>query len=465
MSVRNRLAYAELMELVKAPGRKVHWRLEGSLLVKGQPVRYINIVSFYHLHQFHEQFYGNFKLTLKLDLVAYRHLVKYQNEIEFVLTKAEQGATGVVQTNARRYGHKFLAYLVDPIDPAVMAKMGTTTSNAGVNAQNSTAFEVEFELIEPVVRDFRMEQVGGVYSLGDKQLDVGKFLKVQMGYKLDKTMTEASLKAPDYMGIKGVDIVPPDNTRLYEHIVIPDGKNLAELPRFIQNTYGIYSSGLGFSIYLGWIFIFPLLDYTRFKLRERTMTILNVPEEEIPVMEKTFLYRSDQLYVFATGNSQHIDNVNRVQLNRGNGVRFSKAESLLNAELPFGRTSGNKTSFTRSDNMVEFIIDERKDKKVNARHAVQRFTDNPFKLASELSDGMGNLVKVQWDRSAPELLYPGMQVKFLYKDKEVISELQGVLLGVDSVTRTQTGALNDQHYITTSELTINVERQDLKVKE
>lgn len=456
MTTRNPLTAEELSILAASPGRAVNWRLDGVLMVSGQPVRYLNIVSLEHNHAFYDAYYGTRKLTLKIDIVAYRHLIRHREQITFLMQKVQQNPDGVGQEAAGRYVQLFNAKIITPIDPALLARSGNTSDTEGTVSQLSRQFEVEFDLIEPIVSDFRSAGWGGRTS---GTLD--QVLKTVLGYRLGPAESKELLIDPEYIGFRGVDVRSLDNQKSYEHIVIPAGTLVCEIPRFLQDHYGLYSSGLGFSIWQGWVCLFPLYSYNFFKHQNRTLTILNIPENEIPTMERTFLYRDKQLYVFATGQSAQLDRVSQVQYNHGNGVRFSRASDLINPDDEFAKTSTNKTTFSRSERTVEFLLDGKKDGKSLVRHLPTRFTDNPYKVTSELADQMGTVITIQWDRSAPELLYPGMQVKYLYKEGDAIKGLYGTVMGVDSVTRTASGSITDEHYITTSMLTLNVQRVDL----
>jgi hypothetical protein len=454
MSVRESTTYKELLTLMKTPGRVVHWRLGGSLLVKGQRTKYTNIVKHATKHLYGERYYGDTYLTIKVDPVVYRHIVKYKNDVQFELTKAQQSPDGIVNTEVKRYVQLFNAYLTDPVDPAIMATLGNDEDKKGTVVQASNQVEITFQLIEPVVADLRLEEVGGIF----RNVTIEKLLRTLLSYKLGPDENPETLKDEKYTGIRGVDIMPPDNARVYDHIVIPNGTRLYELPKQLQEDYGVYASGLGWHIVRGWCFFYPLLNYTLFTQREKTLTILNVPVTEIPVMERTFLHRSGQLYVFSTGDTAFFDRTEHVQLNKGTGLRMSRASDLLDK---FVVTSQNKTTFNKAEKVAGFILEERPDKKVNVRHTPVHFTDNPFKHTTPLSESMGTPVVVEWDRSAPELLYPGMQVKFLFKGEERIESLIGTLIGAESITATKTGALTDVNFISRTRLIINLIRRDL----
>jgi hypothetical protein len=104
------------------------------------------------------------------------------------------------------------------------------------------------------------------------------------------------------------------------------------------------------------------------------------------------------------------------------------------------------------------LLSERPNGKNNIRFVKDRFTDNPYKDTSALTMGLGTRIRVNWDNSDPSLLYPGMQVKFLYKDAGLIKEMKGVLIGLEVITSPSTGSILDNHYITQSVLTLQINK-------
>lgn len=452
MSVRESTTYKELMELMQTPGRRVHWRLEGNLMVNGQAVKYTNIVDFSSKHLFGQRYYGDLMLTLRIGLAGWRHLVKNKRQIQFELVRAHQSADGVATRGGDRLVQTFNAHLTDATDPVLDGQVDGQTRTDGTVADLSQLKEVTLQLVEPLVDTLRMEEVGGIY----RNATVGEVLQTLLGFQLpEKNAPVETLLGKEYEGLRGVDLQPPDNAKRYDHIIVPNGMRLYQLPKYLQENYGVYASGLGWHIFRGWCYLYPLLNYRKFTERQRTLTVLNVPESEVPVMERTFLNRSGQLYVFATGKTEMTDNTEQVQLNRGNGLRMSKASDLIDG---MSKTSQNKTHFSQQSQVTGVVVDERPDKVTNVRQVPGHYTDNPYAQTSELAASLGTIVAVNWDRAAPELLYPGMPTKFLYKAGNRIHALMGTLVGISIYTATHSGSATDTHFLTKCKLVMNLER-------
>lgn len=454
MSITDQGVYKDLMLLVKSTPRKNNWRLEGNLYVTGQRVTVINVLQYTNDCDFATRFYGDQFVTLQVDPVVYRHLVKFKNNIEFEMVKVLQTGKGETGESKIQKSQRFKAHLLNSHDPAMVAAMGREERKDGTVVQASRLVDVHIQLEETFLNDYRFRDVGGVYP----NITMYKLIKYLMGHTLGETVDVPTVSEPEYLGLRGVDIIDCDNVKVYDQIVVPAGTRLYQLPDFLQQEYGVYNTGMGWQYYRGWCFIYPLLNYQLHPLREKTMTIVNIPQSEAGALEKSYLYRSEHLFIFATGDSGSYDITESMQQNKGVGKRYVNADRLLDT---FSTTDSNITTIDRGSNERNFIVESRSDGIPNVRMDKARFTNNPFKIASEFAQSMGTTIIVQWDRSAPELLYPGMPVNFMFKEDEQLLTLEATLMGMKTITTPATTLATDKHYISTTTLTLFVKRRDL----
>lgn len=454
MSITDQGVYKELLLLAKSTPRKVNWRLEGNLYVTGQRVTVANVVQHINDCDFATRFYGDQFITIQVDPVVYRHVVNYKNMLTFEVVKLQQDGKGQDSGGEVKKSQRFKAHLLNSHDPAMIAALGKGERKDGTVVQASRLIDVHLQLEDNFLNDYRLRDVGGVYP----NITMYKLIKFLMGHTLGETVDVPTVSEPEYLGLRGVDIIDCDNTKVYDQIVIPAGIRLYQLPDFLQKEYGVYNTGMGWHYYRGWCFIYPLLNYQLHPVREKTMTVVNIPQTEIPALEKSYLYRSDHLYVFATGDSGNIDTTEHMQQNQGVGQRFVNADKLLDS---FVTTDSNITTVNRKTNERKFVIENRGDGTPNVRMAKERFTNNPFKIASVFAQSMGTTVVLQWDRSSPELLYPGMPVDFMFKDGETMTTLKATLMGMKTITSPATTMATDKHFISTTTLTLFVKRRDL----
>lgn len=451
MSIRDTTTYEELIRMTEVPAMAVSWAFEAKILVDGESVGVSNVLHVNNIGNYGERYYGDHLLTVQVDPLAYKAMNNNPNKIKVELVRAQMSVDGLEYTEVKRFTLKYNAFLTDAKNSSILSKNGWNTVNGDNVEQLSNLIPVTLHLIEPIVAEMRFAETGGVF----KNVTLEEVLKIVLGYGLGPEPIKPLLEDLTYTGIRGVDVIPPDNQRRYKHIVIPVGSRLVNIPKYLQETYGIYNTGLGWHIEKQRCFVYPLLRNVDYDKRHKVLTILNVPTKEIPVMERTFMLRDSQVYVFSTGETKHYDRVEHVQNNIGNGIRFSRASDLVDF---MEDTTVNKSIWDVNKTVKAMLVDKRPDEKQNVRFVDNRITDNPYKYLSKLSSGLGTTVEINWDYADPLLLYPGMQVKLLYMDEGEVKSLDGVLIGVSSVAAPPNDSMLNRQFIYHCTLTIHLKR-------
>jgi hypothetical protein len=156
------------------------------------------------------------------------------------------------------------------------------------------------------------------------------------------------------------------------------------------------------------------------------MTVVNVPKNKLPGIERTYRDDGRNLMVIATGEVQLRDDSEVQQLNLGNGVRFAQAKGFMNGSMV--ETHGNKAVAQRGKNTSEFVADQRKTGNNNVQLSTNPINANPYVEYSRLARRQGSLFTFTWENSRPDLIYPGMMVKILYMQDGDIKEVYGTAL-------------------------------------
>lgn len=229
-----------------------------------------------------------------------------------------------------------------------------------------------------------------------------------------------------------VDMVPEDNTERRDHVVIPHPTPLVELGDYLQERCGgIYSTGLGIYLLSGDWYVWPALNTKRFDQSPRGLTVINVPEEKMPSIERTWLKKGNQLIVLSTGRTDITDVSDKAKLDQGIGIRFNDAKELLDG---FVTTVGNIAKASRSKNVTEVLIDTAVDGMAHITRSVNKVSGNLFSELSNTAFRKGNNVTATWENSDHIQLYPGMPVRFMYEFENQVRVRYGTLVG-------------DQHFI------------------
>mgnify|MGYP001027400243 CR=1 FL=1 len=319
----------------------------------------------------------------------------------------------------------FDAQLVNPVDLSALAARRENVDKAEEEGMNF--IDIQFQLSDPSVIGCLMSKVGGIF----RDVTQKDLLQGLMGVGLTPSSNPSTLKSETYTGVRGVNIVEPTNIKRYTQVWINPTTRLVDLPMALQKEYGVYSSGLGYYLTNGHWFIYPLRDYNAFNVTEKTLTILNIPKQEGIGVDKTYRVEGKKVFILAGNRTEMKDVANDAFLNVGNGIRYVRASSLLD---DLHETSENKTTMRKSDTVKQYLIYESPEGRNNIQYPENILTDNPYPLLSDMSAGLGRMVMVDWLEADPQLLYPGMPVRFLYsKDGKVVT-LDGTLFAAKSVT-------------------------------
>ena len=300
--------------------------------------------------------------------------------------------------------------------------------------------DIAFQLVEPIAYEISMSQTGNVF----RDVTVEDVIRLSLGYNLNGKQSIELLNRDDYFGIRGVDVYSPTNKKRYEQIYIPVGTRTVDVPLYLQERYGVYSSGIGYYLQNGRWYVFPLRDYTLFGKRRKTLTVVNLSEAEAPGLEKSYFERGDKVFIVTTGEVESTDRSQKAMLTDGNGIRFFRSSDLLdNMSVP----SKNELKTRRSETLRSMAITERNDGLYNAEYVPGVFSDNPYNHLSPKTQAMGSNIMVNWRKSDPSLLYPGMPVRLMYMKKGELVTQYGVLHGSNTVISAASEGLTDNVFL------------------
>lgn len=281
----------------------------------------------------------------------------------------------------------------------------------------------------------------------------------------EQILKGAWLHEANKVKVDGKDIVqilqidPPDNSAVYGNLVIPNGTLLRDIPGFLQEKgKGVYTGGIGsfFQRYNnkpGW-FVYPLYKKERFDQDRFKLVIYAVPEGKMPGMNRTYRTEGKITYIAATGEKKMADTSKNTDLNHGTGFRMPDAEAFMLKPVEIG-PDGIKANRRRLVHEVSHR--ERKDQ-INSAN-MQSSSANSFKQYSDVLSREFSAVAVTWENSNPDLLYPGMPVKYVYMDRGEYIESKGTLVTAYSVTKLIGNPLEESNHAVSTQLNILVEPQ------
>jgi len=162
---------------------------------------------------------------------------------------------------------------------------------------------------------------------------------------------------------------------------------------------------------------------SRFPKATHKVTIVNVPENRLPQIERSYRLDGSNFSILATGEVKTKNESETLKNNLGNGARFIDSSKIMEESAS---TTNNKTTVSKGDLLNE-VQGSTKDDGNNFAPMLNA-TSNPFAYYSQIARRKGSIIALVWENSNPALIVPGMCVRLLYmKDNEVV-ETFGVLL-------------------------------------
>lgn len=442
MAIENTPIYDEVNKIL-AGTEAVSFKWECEILAGKNKVVPFNIETVDIVRDYNGSYSDDIQISMLIPEGDFNKLIlPFLGAIEVVLKKTPI-AFGAEQNNpninieVQRYRGVYLD------KPSTHIK-GATPDNVDVEGANLNGFKkVKFQLMDMVIEQLRGRIVGGLF----KKTTTANVLRVLLGAESKK------LDVTSEVSIKGVSMVDPSNTTVRSVIDVKPIP-LIDLPLYLQSKCGgIYSADVGFYLQKGMWYIYPRLDITRFTKELKTLTIINVPSNKLPGVERTFRTTGNQVIVLCTGSLKHIDDSDTLQLNEGSGVRFTDANKIMDG---FGKYEDGKYSVTRAENNSEFIAFDRPTGINKVMVSEKRITSNPFNEYAKLARRNCSHIFLVWENSNESLIYPGMPCKLIYEDNGIVKETEGIVNQAHHYMTGQSSSLIDSRYSFSTALTLLV---------
>lgn len=276
---------------------------------------------------------------------------------------------------------------------------------------------IDIELLERAVEQLRKVTVGGIF----RNVAPEDYIKNTLA-NFTKDLTVDGEKA-----INTISMVEANNTDKRNHIVIPHGMPLLDVPNYVQNNCGgVYNADLNCFALEDKIYVYPIYQTDRFEKEKKNLTVIRVEKQSMSQVEVSYKIDGDSLHILATSDASFKDISLAKKLNTGNGVRFTDSRKFLNG---FVTTKDNKAFASRKDVNSEYLSEDLKEQ--NTVYVSEtRISSNPYKERSKLAVRDGGVYSFQWANSKPELIYPGMPARILYEENDEVKELRGLVLSL-----------------------------------
>lgn len=440
----------EVNQVLNDGPKPVQYSLSAEILVNttGVVVNPLKIMSVDLKRNYLDEYSDVLIVEMAIPAGQYSKLIyPYKNNIDITLTYTPLNETGdATNTALQPKAETFTATLVDTGSPALEQNGFNTPTQHNLDLTNLTM--AKFQLVNKALEQMRMIEVGQIF----RGATVDDVIKTVL------TNASQATQVDGQRTVQGVTMHKSSNQTAREHIVIPHGVKLVDVPQYIQKYCGgVYNAGMGYYLQGNQWHVYPALDTTRFNTSQNTLTIINLPQNKFSNVERTYQQRGSSLYVLATGNVKFRDPSNQHQLNRGNGIRFSDASKFMG---DFITTGANKALASRGGNNNEFVGFQRPNGNNNVARSSNPITSNSLEEYSKLARAMGSVIQLEWQHSNPDLILPGLPTTILYLDEDLIQEITGVVVGVHHYTHLMGQGFSAMRYGTVTTLAVFIQPAD-----
>lgn len=417
MDIQKSSLWREVEKVVQSGDKEVHRSWEATIFAGEETIRPFKVVSVDIERDYLNNYTDFVLLDVRIPFGTYaKRLYPNLTQVEIELKCVDIGETNnAAQLDKAIQVERFSAVMLDTGNPIVENAIGNTTSEEDLN--RIEIMTVKFQLLNKALEQIRTLPVGGTY----RNMTGEDVVKAVLSRYSKLAQVDAGRE------VKGVTMVRASNQKKRDAIILPQHLPLVEVPHHVHYFCGgLYSSGLGYYLQDDYWYVYPVSDNTRFNDGDPTLTIINVPANRLPGLERTFRKDGDNLVVLATGQTRFRDLHNVAQLNSGNGVRFADATKMMD---DFVVVKNNKAQAARAKNNTEIVSDKRPNDINYVTTASRQINANPFVEYSQLAARQGSGFSLVWENADHTLIHPGMPTRVLYLDGDEIKEARGVLQG------------------------------------
>lgn len=441
----------EAVSIVNSDADNEAWFYEARIVIGNKYVEAYKVIDIDILRDYGVSFADKTVIELALPAGTFlKDILPYKEDLKIELTNHPLSTQFGRKKNSTITVKTYRATLIQTESPE------TASSNPLAKLSAEAINQMGIRRVQFQLQDIAMEQL--------RLIQMGTIVRQATPTALVKGLiTQGSrlINVADEHAIKGVTMVEADNDEVQQHSIIPHGTRLVDIPDMVQNKLcGIYSSGLGFYLQDSMWYLWPLYNLARFDSNARKVTIILIPEDRFPGLEKTYRTTANQLIILITGGSNHFDDTEAQLTNHGNGVRYADNRKLLEG---FGKVKGNKVVAHRSNNGSEFVGVERAS---GLNHvATVKSSNNIYRETSALAARKGSKMLAIWQNSNPDLITPAMACQVIFERNGLPVTLAATIVGTHTYVSTVDGTLNNQRHLTNTALSLFVDKNLPELKE
>ena len=311
---------------------------------------------------------------------------------------------------------------------------------------------VTLQLLDRNVEAIRMLLVNGIY----KDITMAKLLKGVLVGEAQRALIDG------VPALTGADIVTPSNIKPYKQLIIPNTKGILDIPFYLQeSSMGVYNGGIGSYLQnysendkkgLYW-FVYPIFDETRYDTDVTKLIIYSVPKTRLLGVERTYRKDVGIIHLLATSEKSYNDSGEADYIDKGIGFVMTDAEAMMKKPVII-----DKKGPIADSNRLNYRVGlkDKEDGNNYAPSADRKISSNPYAQTARVLARAGGRLNLIWQNSNPDLIYPGMPVRYYYTEENNVKYHDGVVSYNHNLIQTESPDLYSNSHMTNTNLSIYV---------
>lgn len=446
--LQNTPLWREVQRIINEGPKDVHHRWECFVNANGKAYKCLYVNTHSVMNNYLENFSDRITVTASIGEGTWQHdVVPYKDNLEITLIKKPMSTSPIPteKTSSAIETYRFRAFLFDTGSQLLQSNLPNSESKETLDRIKIHTFEAQ--LINKTVEKIRLKQVGGIYR------DVKGIALVR------QLLTQHSQGVSDdnSNAINGVTSHAKASEILKRQIVIPDGTPLIHTSKSAihlinQQCGGIFMYGFRYYYQKNQWYLFAPYDTTQYDQSNDSLTIINIPNNRLTQIDRTWRKTNTQLIILATSDVKANDMSNERQLNEGNGTRFMDSSKMMEQFADVNIEEGS-AEVKGQEVLNEFILEERADSLKNVTGQA-KITSGYYLEYAELTRRNGALIQIKWENAKPGMIYPGMPTKFMYLVGDVPFEIYGSVVATQYQDQPMSEGVSDQKFGTNAAITI-----------
>jgi hypothetical protein len=276
-----------------------------------------------------------------------------------------------------------------------------------VKKKQSIQLDLNIQLINDTVYELRHPKLNGILD--------------------NSTVEDAINFFTQAFDIDNVKMVPPDNAKIIENLVIPPFQGFDSILQTLHKDYGLYLKGVSHFYMLDTLFIYPAAETELSFHDSLPIHVYKINESDYVGLEAYSNILNGALHIVTSQAEGNISSTEKSKENNASGLLMMDANKLIDEYKE--STSLNTTIL--EDSLQYLEIDNPRNLTQSSQNI--KFTGpiaNPTYETSKIVNNQADQLSVLWATATFDKIYPKNPVTYHYENADGYQIQQGVVNGV-----------------------------------